>query len=90
MVKNYTYEYTIGANANLDVTGTNLEVSTPSGYAPIAFRQINTANGNVVWRSIIANSTGNSPVVRLRNLSTSSITARLNLDIIYVKASRLQ
>jgi len=71
--KDYSYEYTVAANGTVDVTGTNLGVSTPTGFAGVAMTNIRTNNNNVVIRAFRADVTGSNVVVSLRNLSSSQV-----------------
>lgn len=84
--KVYSYQYTIGANGNLNITGGNLGISTPSGYTPIGTAALTTGDNNVVFRAFLPYSTGSSdPIVSLHNLSSSSVTATLTIRILYSK-----
>ena len=68
----YNYAYTVAANANLNITGTNLSISTPSGYTVLGINNFSTGNSNVVTRSFASAQTGSNTVVSLRNVSSSS------------------
>lgn len=84
--KSYSYQYTVAASSSVSVTGANLGVSTPTGYVPIAVRDVNTNSGGVVVRGLLPHNTGSDSVVELRNVSTGEVTRTLSLSIIYAKA----
>ena len=77
--KNYSYEYTIGANAALTVSQSDLGISTPEGYMFMTYMSIGTGNTNVVPRNIAATYMG------LRNLSSSTQTGTLAVTMRYLK-----
>ena len=85
--KDYSYEYTVAANSVVDITGTNLGVSTPSGFTGVAMTNIRTNNNNVVIRAFRADVTGGNVVVSLRNLSSSQVKNTVQLRILYLRTS---
>lgn len=88
--KNYSYEYTIAANEGLTIYTDDLQVSIPDGYLPFAYRQITTGHGSVLLRGYLATfATTATPqnMILLTNISGSSATATLNVQIVFVKSS---
>ena len=83
--KQYTYQYTIPANGEARITGTDLGVSTPSGYTPVAVVFYNTDNTNVypIWLS--AEATGSSWVAILRSIVNSQLIQTFTVKILYLQ-----
>lgn len=86
-VKEYTYKYTANANAYLSITGTNLSVSTPSGYTPLCFKSVTTGSTGVAVIAQNSAATGSSTVIGIRNLTSSAITQTLTVNIVYVRST---
>lgn len=86
-IKNYSYVYTVSANSGLSITGNNFGISTPSGYAPLAIRSINTGVDVVLPRISAANAAGNSAVVRLYNVSSAQQSGTCEVTIVYVASA---
>ena len=85
----YHYDYTVAANANLNITGDNLGISTPSGYAVLAPYGFTTGNSSVVTRSLSAGQSGSTTVYALRNVSSSQQTGTAYLSIAYIRYEAL-
>lgn len=81
----YSASYTISANGSLSLTANDLDMSTPSGYTPIAVVVIGSGNSNVAIRYVNATATGTSNALGFRSVSTASLTASATLQILYVK-----
>ena len=83
--KQYTYQYTIPANGDVMITGSDLGVSTPSGYTPVAITFYNTDDTNVypIWLS--AEATGSSWVAILRSIVSSQLTHTFTVKILYLQ-----
>lgn len=88
VVATYQYSYTISANASLEITGNALGITPPSGYIGIAFRTISSGNNDVIFGFFGANQTGTNSVVRLKNISASSKSGTLGVEIVFVSTSR--
>lgn len=85
--KTYQFTYTISASASLTITGSDLGVSTPSGYTPVAFSQVTSGHAEVVIRGMICSSIGSNGIVYLRNTSAASRTGTVTVEILYIKNS---
>lgn len=85
----YETNYSIGAGLYTGISGQDLNVSTPSGYTPIAITRIATGNNFVVVRSYNAAATGASYVVNLFNGSSSTALSNVTIGvtILYVKTT---
>ena len=83
-LKTYTYQYTVAGSSGITITATDLGMSTPSGYRPVAITRYATGNANVIPTVINVTATGSGGAMYLRNTSTSSITATVTLVILYV------
>lgn len=78
--KSYTFDYSIGANASLSISSSDLGISTPDGYMIGSITSFATGNGNIVPRNISTN-----PAIR--NLASTQQTGTLNIAIRYLKKS---
>lgn len=87
VVKNYAYTYTIAANSAISITGNDFGVSTPSGYAPLAFQKINTRSDFVFPRLSQVSSVGSNALMRLANISSSQQSNACEITIVYVASS---
>jgi hypothetical protein len=86
--KNYSCIYSVTANGNADITANDLSVSTPSGYTPIGFCLIATGDASVITRNIYLRATGSSTMVKVRNISTFTLSNILfEISIAYIKSS---
>lgn len=84
-IVSYSYAYTINASSSLNISASDMGVSTPSGYKPIALTKFSSGNGNVCTRFADIEATGSSACLALRNVSTSAISATAWIGILYVK-----
>ena len=84
-VVTYTASYTISANSGLALTASELNVSTPTGYIPIAITGVGSGNSNVCLRYLNATATGSNNMVGLRSVSSSSISATVTVYILYAR-----
>lgn len=90
IIKTYTYAYSSIANGgSLNVTATNLNMSTPSGYTPIAAQQVSSGNGNVVARTWNVAATGSTVAVALRNVATTAQSGTVTFVVVYAKTSMI-
>ena len=90
IIKTYTYAYSSVANGgSLNVTATNLNMSTPSGYTPIAAQQVSSGNGNVVARTWNVAATGSTVAVALRNVATTAQSGTVTFVVLYAKTSMI-
>lgn len=86
-IKSYTYTYgQIAASSEVSITATNLGVSTPSGYTPVAATYYTGGNKNVVPRYINVEATGSSAVMILKNITSSATSDNLiaGIKILYI------
>ena len=82
-IKEYSYSYSIPANGSLTITAANLNISTPTGYKPIAVVNVNPANDSIFVRGHRCDvTTGN--VAWLRNVAASTVTGTFYMNILYV------
>ena len=84
--KDYTYTYSnMAAGTTILVTGTDLGVSTPSGYTPIGFVTCHSGLRyvDVIWQD--ATATGSSNVIVLYNHSTSVRSGTAKVTILYAR-----
>lgn len=89
-IKTYTYAYSnIAAAGSLNVTATNLGISTPTGYTPLAAQQVSSGNGNVVARTWDVTATGSTAAVALRNVATSAQSGTVTFKVVYVKSDSI-
>lgn len=82
----YTYSYSsMAAGATILVTGSDLSVSTPTGYAPIGFVTCHSGLRyvDVIWQD--ATATGSSNVIILYNHSTSARSGTATVTILYAR-----
>ncbi len=85
--KSYTYEYTVAANSEVTITGAQMGTNDVTGKIPMAITAYNTGNVNVYPRSLAAHANAGGGVMRLKNASSSSITATASITILYIKTS---
>ena len=84
--KSYSYAYSgLAGGERLNVTGTNLGISTPSGYTPVAITKVTTGNNDCVVVLEDARATGGSTAVTIRNVSSGSKSGTVGLDILYLQ-----
>ena len=86
IVKTYTCEdESVDANAEYTITGTELSVSTPEGYTPVAVLRATVNNSNLTIRGINGSNTGSNALLMGKNLTGSSVTFNGSVTILYVK-----
>jgi hypothetical protein len=86
-IKSYTYTYgQIAASSEVSISATDLGISTPSGYTPVAATYFSGGNKNVIPRFINAEATGSSAAMILRNITSSATSTGLvaTLKILYI------
>lgn len=82
---NYTIPKTDPSGA-VNITASNLGLSTPTGYTPIAIASLYCSSNNFVFRSLNALATGSASFCVLRNVSSSEITgAYVSATVLYCK-----
>lgn len=84
-VKQYQTSYTVAANSDKALTGSNFGVSTPSGYSPVAIVYFNTSDSNVNVFYIDARATDGSTVAYIKNTANASITNTMAIAILYLQ-----
>ena len=84
--KVFSASYTIDANAGMALGWTQLGVSIPEGYSIVGMRAVDVGNTEgVVLRS--ANPAHQTSTIKLRNLTSSAITATASISILFAKTS---
>ena len=84
--KVYNVEYTITANGSIALGWTQLGISEIDGYKIVGLRAIDVGNTEgVVLRS--ANPAHQTSTIKLRNLTSSAITATASISILFAKTS---
>ena len=87
-IKEYsTSSKTVAGNAEFSVTGSDLRLSTPGGYVPVAMLRFYVNNGNLSIRSVNATATGNSAFINGRNMRGSTIDYNASATILYALSS---
>lgn len=88
-VKDYTYSYTLSNGSTTYITATNLGVSTPSGYTPVAVCTFNAGSNNCTVTAVWPTATGSGNMMRIRNLKTGSgsETNTAAISILYLKTA---
>lgn len=82
----YTYKYTVSANAQVGITANQLGYSgAPSGYKVCAIVGIGTGSSAVVLQQISPANTGSNNVAIVRNVTGSSVSATLWVTIGFIK-----
>ena len=83
----YTYAYSLAANENINITANQFEMSTPSGYTPIAVRNFYSGSNNAAVRAVYGSATGGSTVMSVRNFTTNAISnVTAGLTVLYVRS----
>lgn len=85
--KNYTRQYTVNANASLNITAAQFGFSVPTGYATLAPIVFSTGSPNVYPQGVYCNVTGSTAAMVVKNTSSSSVTATATLRIAYIRGS---
>ena len=86
--KYYSYKITdsVAAGASKGITGTQLGVSTPTGYSPFAFLRVGTGYAYFQPYYININATGSSNVINIRNTNSSAVSNKtVDIGIMYIK-----
>ena len=86
LLRDYSYTYSI-SGTSVNISAQDFNVSTPSGYTPVALTKIATGNANIVVRSYNAAATGASYMLNLwaDNISANNLTTQIT--ILYVKTT---
>ena len=88
LLKQYTCEYNISANASLNISANDLSISTPSGYTPISVYLISTGNSNILMRNLVVSSTGTQTFIAVKNTSANTISdVTLLVGVVYAKSN---
>ena len=82
--RDYTCTYSSGGST-VNLSAQDFNVTTPSGYTPIALTKIATGNANIVVRSYNAAATGASYIVNFwsDNIAANNLTA--SITVLYVR-----
>lgn len=91
-VKSYTYDYTgLAAGATLDITANQLKdsngavVSTPSGYTPVAVRNVQSGSSYVDVIAFRSHLLTTNWLIRLYNHSSSARGGTASIGILYLQ-----
>lgn len=86
-LKTVSYEYSIPANGNLTITGSQMGVDAwDSGYTHLAIRGFSTGNNTAMIRTILGN-VGSGTMAILHNIGSSTTTGTLTLVFVLIKSS---
>ena len=88
-VVQYTREYTISANSNLNISADDFGASDPSGYNPVAITHFSSGNENVYVRTVNALAQAQYQMMSLKNTTGSAISTTAYIRILYAKSSLL-
>ena len=88
-VVQYTREYTISANSNLNISANDFGASDPSGYNPVAITHFSSGNENVYVRTVNALAQAQYQMMSLKNTTGSAISTTAYIRILYAKSSLL-
>lgn len=70
----------------INILGSDIGASVPTGYSAVAIRDINTGDQNVI--PFRFNTTAvNSTIVGLKNIGSNSVTGTVTMSVIYAKKS---
>ena len=85
-IKEYSYQYTVSANNSTNITAGNLGYTGLSGYTAVGIVQFDSGRHDVaVVRLLINSTTSTENMVRVHNLTGSSITATFSCRILYMQ-----
>lgn len=85
--KQYTYNYTVAADATLTITANDFGMANPSGYAVLCARSFSSAHPNVITRTLSPQNLANGTVVIAKNVGSATASTVYTLQIIYIKES---
>ena len=83
--KSYSYAYTVSANSYVNVTASNLGMSTPSGYTGLCAYKVWTGNSNCGITLYDVNNSGSSTACQVRNFSGSDRSGTMQIGIVYIR-----
>ena len=84
--KHYTASITCGANTYGYATATALNMSTPSGYTPVAVSAFSSDSNSPVY-AVSSLATGAQGAVWVRNITSTTRTFDVSLDVLYAPSS---
>ena len=90
IMKTYSYQYTLAAGASGGLTTSNFGITGMDGYAGLILRYWITGSENVVAYSAneTSNTSGNNQIVlRVKNISSSSVTATASITMLFVSSN---
>lgn len=80
----YSYSYSISSSSNINITKSNLKISNPSGYTPVAVAAFNTGSQYAMVTKI---SIASDSIVSLANTRGSTTTGTFSLRLLFAKTS---
>lgn len=83
----FSASYTAPANGSVNISGTTLGYSTPTGYNPVCVVDFYSGSGDVVLKNYFLTNSGADAVINLRNVSNSSITSSTQLRVLFAKST---
>lgn len=87
IISSSNYSVSVPASGAVNVTASNLGLSTPEGYKPLSIVCIYCSSNDVVFRSFDATATGSTSFGVLRNLTSSEKSVTVNVKIAYCKSN---
>ena len=85
ITRNYTKAYTLTANANLNITDSDFNISALSGYEMLSIAEFNSGNSYVYARRATIPTSQNNTVISLHNTDTSSQSGTASITFIFIK-----
>ena len=80
-----SYAAVIDGNGSVNIKASDMAVSTPSGYAPVAIVKFDTDSKYVYASFVNATATGTSTIMTLKNTSSSERDVSPSITILYLK-----
>lgn len=84
-MKTYYASYAVEGNSNVDIPASSFNVSTPSGYTPVAIFLYNSGNTNCMVHNARCDVTGGSAMMNIRNMTGSRQTGNAYIGILYLQ-----
>lgn len=86
-VKEYSKTYSLSNGSSLSLTANDFQISTPSGYTPLAIAGISSGDDAVFMSNVSPRATGTNVAMVLFNNSGSDITSKTaRLHILYMQS----
>ena len=82
-----TNSINVPANGAVNITANDMNITTQTGYAPVAIVSLYSSSNNIVMRSFSVVATGTTSFGVARNVSNNAESAIFNVVILYAKTS---